>query len=339
MASSGNSSFCFWVVSPKDGSIRRIKLTSLRVMGILLFLVAVVGGALYLASDYSTLQLKRAQDFFALKQLNKERDNLYKTNRVLTRRVRELETTKDKVVSYEKDIRQRMAELLSVLRIAESFGVVDQDELRKLEGSQLSKGAMGGGVDIECNQGQKNCFGVRNSSFDAGVANDLFSLNKYRIGRGNSENLAKTLERCVTLLRSLPVGIPVRGQLTSRFGVRRSPFSGRLQLHGGMDWSAPSGTKIIAPADGVVKKVSRDKSYGISIELAHSGTVSTVYGHLSGVKVHVGDKVKRGTVIGLVGSTGRSTGSHLHYELRVRGKAKDPGRMLALGQVLNRAML
>lgn len=123
---------------------------------------------------------------------------------------------------------------------------------------------------------------------------------------------------------------PIRGgRLSSGFGMRRHPVLRKRRMHAGADFAAPRGTPIYATGDGSVKFVGRRGGYGKSIEIRHGYGVTTRYGHMSKYKKGLGrgDKVKRGEVIGYVGSTGRSTGNHVHYEFRVNGKPKNPMRV------------
>ncbi len=125
-------------------------------------------------------------------------------------------------------------------------------------------------------------------------------------------------------LAAIPSIIPSQGFITSRFGHRTSPFTGTRKLHKGLDIAAVIGTKIIAPADGKVVFAQRDGAYGLSVEVDHGNGIITRYAHMSKINVKRGDAVKRGSLIGLVGNTGRSTGAHLHYEVIVNGVHTDP---------------
>jgi murein DD-endopeptidase MepM/ murein hydrolase activator NlpD len=126
-------------------------------------------------------------------------------------------------------------------------------------------------------------------------------------------------------LVSVPSQKPVQdSRYTSFFGVRVDPFRGTAAMHPGLDMAAPTGTPVYATADGTVGRAERAGGYGNLVQLEHGKGLETRYGHLSQILVHDGQSVHRGDVIGLVGSTGRSTGSHLHYEVRIDGRAVNP---------------
>lgn len=124
---------------------------------------------------------------------------------------------------------------------------------------------------------------------------------------------------------SIPSARPVEAMsLTSGYGVRSDPFRQGAAMHAGIDLAGPLGTPIYATADGIVSYASWMRGYGNLIEIAHGKAVETRYGHLSKIFVKNNMRVKRGQLIGLMGSTGRSTGSHLHYEVRLDGRAVNP---------------
>lgn len=113
-------------------------------------------------------------------------------------------------------------------------------------------------------------------------------------------------------------------KLTSSFGVRSDPFHGSVAMHAGVDIPGPVGTPVYATADGVVGRSGRAGGYGNLVTVNHGKGIETRYGHLSKILVASNTRVRRGQLIGLMGSTGRSTGSHLHYEVRVDGAAVNP---------------
>ncbi len=127
-----------------------------------------------------------------------------------------------------------------------------------------------------------------------------------------------------TLLTATPSIKPTKGWFTSRFGYRLDPFTNHPHMHAGVDMAAPPGTPVFAPADGVVSYVGYESGYGKLVSIDHGYGVVTRYGHNSRVFVEQGQKVRRWDAISAVGTTGRSTGAHLHYEVRIHGIAVDP---------------
>ena len=125
-------------------------------------------------------------------------------------------------------------------------------------------------------------------------------------------------------LNRTPRGMPTRGRVTSRYGSRRHPLTGRTQMHEGIDLGAPTGTPIVATADGVVKFSGLRGGYGRTVIIDHGYGFQTLYGHASKLVVRSGQRVKHGQVIAYVGSSGVSTGSHLHYEVHVSGRPVNP---------------
>ena len=143
--------------------------------------------------------------------------------------------------------------------------------------------------------------------------------------RGESLTLlVDSLEEKSHKLASMPSVWPAKGWLTSRFGARVSPFTGRRQLHAGIDIAARAGTPILAPARGRVSSVGSRGPLGNSLVIDHGYGLKTFYGHTKDIFVKVGDTVERGQRVASIGSSGRSTGPHLHYAIHVNGKARDP---------------
>jgi murein DD-endopeptidase MepM/ murein hydrolase activator NlpD len=157
---------------------------------------------------------------------------------------------------------------------------------------------------------------------------DPFERQLYRIqiARAQMDKLNRTMAL-------VPYRKPVVGEVefTSGFGVRSDPFLGRPAMHTGLDFRAATGDPIRATANGKVSTAGWAGGYGQMVEVDHGNGLATRYGHMSKILVKVGDPIKIGQVIGLVGSTGRSTGSHLHYETRIDGEAVDPQKFLRAG--------
>jgi murein DD-endopeptidase MepM/ murein hydrolase activator NlpD len=142
------------------------------------------------------------------------------------------------------------------------------------------------------------------------------------------DQLGAAFDDRIRQLAATPNTMPVEGWFSHGYGWRKDPFTGQREFHRGMDIVAHANTKIVAPADGVVSRSGRYSDYGLSIDIAHGHGFVTRYAHMNKALVKPGDRVRRGDVIGLVGSTGRSTGPHLHYEVFVDGRRVNPWKYL-----------
>lgn len=137
------------------------------------------------------------------------------------------------------------------------------------------------------------------------------------------------MEAMERALAGIPTSMPASVMLmSSDFGYRSDPFTGGGAMHSGLDFKGPIGTEILAAADGLVTSAGWQGGYGKCIEITHANGLVTRYAHLSGMDVTVGQSIKRGVQIGRMGSTGRSTGSHLHFEVRMNGQAINPMKFL-----------
>jgi murein DD-endopeptidase MepM/ murein hydrolase activator NlpD len=161
---------------------------------------------------------------------------------------------------------------------------------------------------------------------------DLHKLSREaEVEKVSLQRLEGLLEGRQEQLACTPSILPARGWLTSGFGYRISPFTGTIQMHEGIDIANAVGSPIAAPADGLVVKVGREYGYGKVLTIKHGYGIDTRYGHLHKIHVKIGQKVKRGTLIGEIGSTGRSTGPHLHYEVRINNVPVDPRKYILFG--------
>ncbi|MDT0574599.1 M23 family metallopeptidase [Croceicoccus sp. F390] len=133
--------------------------------------------------------------------------------------------------------------------------------------------------------------------------------------------VAGTMQAAVSIPSRLPVE---NARFSSSFGSRVHPVTGQRKNHHGLDMAAPTGTPIYATADGTVEMAKWYGGYGNYVQIGHGGATQTRYGHMSEYSVSAGQQVKKGDLIGFVGSTGRSTGPHLHYEVRIAGEPVDP---------------
>ncbi|MGV3624306.1 MAG: M23 family metallopeptidase [Archangium sp.] len=131
-----------------------------------------------------------------------------------------------------------------------------------------------------------------------------------------------------SMLASVPSVWPVRGWVTSDFGSRLDPYTSERVMHSGLDIAGPHGKEVVAPSDGTVVFAGLEGGYGNVIVIDHGYGIKTRYGHLAAIKVKAGERIKRGDTIANMGNTGRSTGPHLHYEVRVNGIAQNPRKFI-----------
>jgi murein DD-endopeptidase MepM/ murein hydrolase activator NlpD len=161
------------------------------------------------------------------------------------------------------------------------------------------------------------------------------------VGGGEFSQKLRSLEATLTrharltaLLPSVPLLAPLGGayEVTSHFGARNDPFHGRAAWHAGIDLRNDYSSEVQATADGQITLAGWNGAYGLTIEIDHGNGLSSRYAHLSDLRVREGQMVVQGQAVGRMGSTGRSTGAHLHYEIRIDGRAVDPARFLRAGE-------
>jgi murein DD-endopeptidase MepM/ murein hydrolase activator NlpD len=178
--------------------------------------------------------------------------------------------------------------------------------------------------------------GVGGPAVDAEPADSLASLQReveglrreIELRRVSQEELQGFLNDQRSLLGARPSGWPVKGWVTSDFGVRRDPFDGQRRMHEGLDISTRTGTPVRATAGGIVREVGVEPGYGMLVVIDHGYGISTAFGHNSRILVKVGQRVRRGDLIANAGNTGRSSGPHVHYEVRLNGVPVNPNKYL-----------
>ncbi len=269
---------------------------------------------------YLNKQLRETQFASPEKTQVTANETLPEIDETLERKVQLLAEEFIRIRTYENRLRERIQTLESVL-----------DTAIDLEGAPLPINELtdGNKPDEE--------LGMGGGDFSTSPLFSSYpSLQDTKASKASA--LLSTLERLdvyIDTLSNLPLGSPVMGRVSSRFGTRRSPFTGRRQPHHGFDISVRRKTVVRATADGVVLKAGRKGAYGRTVIIDHGGKIETLYGHLSSISVKAGDRVCRGQAIGKVGSTGRSTGPHVHYEVRVAGRPRDPEPFIYLSSLLN----
>lgn len=194
------------------------------------------------------------------------------------------------------------------------------DAMEKLPAAVRSR-AMGGGTPDSAALLPSSAFGSIDSTF--GVMRDVLGAIESRL------NIVRTgVERRQALAAATPSIWPVAGWLSSAYGTRRDPFTGGRDFHPGLDISTRKGQPVQATADGTVTTASYTGNYGNLVVIDHGFGITTRYGHMSRFGVTPGQRVMRGDIVGFVGSTGRSTSPHLHYEVLVNGRLTNPLKLL-----------
>ncbi|MGD0625239.1 MAG: M23 family metallopeptidase [Thermodesulfobacteriota bacterium] len=215
------------------------------------------------------------------------------------------------------------------------LALYEVDELKKLrKDSQLvrrngnSLGTKDALQEAACFREEQICFfESERPPLLSRLQHDLLVLRKEAFrAEQHLKGLQQFLQSKKAILLSTPFLWPVWGRISSKFGdTRLSAYSGGTRPHKGVDIAAPLGTPIVAPSDGVVSFVGQELDVGRLIFIDHGHGFTTMYGHLNKAFVHRGDKVRKGQTIGAVGASGKCTGPHLHYEVRLQGKQVNPG--------------
>ena len=213
-------------------------------------------------------------------------------------------------------LRNRIAVLQEEKAVLLDTAVADLDQKSKVIESILSSV----GVDIKVQVSKENSGGPFVSS-----AGDI----------GNK--LILRTDQYLDTIQNVPLGAPVPGVLTSRFGWRNDPINDKRSYHRGVDIRGKKGSDVKATANGIVKLENYDRGNGRYVLIDHGNGFITKYAHLKKSLVKKGDTVKRGQVIGLVGSTGRSTGPHVHYEIHYDNKIVNPTRFVRIARYLKRS--
>jgi murein DD-endopeptidase MepM/ murein hydrolase activator NlpD len=147
------------------------------------------------------------------------------------------------------------------------------------------------------------------------------------------DGLLQQVDDHLKTIRAIPLGRPVSGKISSRFGKRTDPVNKKKAIHEGVDIKGKRGDRILATASGKVIKAMKNGGYGNYVEIDHGNGYITVYGHMQNYLVKKGERIKQGQVIGQVGSTGRSTGPHLHYEIQLNKKPIDPAKFMKVADI------
>jgi len=291
-------------------TIKQIHCSRKKLIGLFSLLFACVCVLGYIFFDYLILH-KSISDKKAI-----ERDLALQTEEVLHQREQIQE-----FASEINDLKQRLVKLDEFEKQIRIIANIDHSE----NGDGLF--GVGGSAPEDLNPNIE--LAQRHQRLIKDMHQQVSQLNKATDNQKEDfESLLDKLEAQKNLLAHTPTIRPVSGWVTSGFGYRQSPFTGKKEFHKGMDIANRKGTEILAPADGVVSFVGPQGFYGELIVIDHGHGITTRYAHLDRVFFKRGDRVVRGKTIALMGNTGRSTGPHLHYEIRLNGVPVNPSKYI-----------
>jgi hypothetical protein len=236
--------------------------------------------------------------------------NLTTENQVLSAKLGDLEST----VTHLKGEMSKIIGQDEKIRLVFDFPPIDSDVREVGIGGEIATEPV-----VNSELGQRTWL----------VQEDIEKIRRQlKLENASTEELLGMVRDRKSLLDHMPTINPCEGFVSRGFGMHNDPFTGSYQLHKGIDIAAPKGTPVSTTADGVVASTTYQSGLGNLIVIDHGNGYSTYYGHLSKIMVAPGHKVNRGEVIGLVGSTGYSTGPHLHYEVHENGRAVNPSKFI-----------
>jgi murein DD-endopeptidase MepM/ murein hydrolase activator NlpD len=293
------NSYTLIVVPNASSGLHKVQVPLWALYSVCAVAIAVFVGGVSLGFHYARMAL-RTSDY---EQLLVENTSLKVENRNLEVSTRQLNT---KIRTLE-DLSEQIQEMMQTDVWNERLGLLDS-------------GGLGGAIEDYPTSAMIMGLNIRDT---IEIARDrTLELE------GQLRFVENLVERRNGQLELTPSIWPVSGPIRSGYGRRRDPFTGESELHRGLDIAALYGTAVRAPANGRVMFAARQAAYGNLIVVDHGGGITTRYGHLSRFEVKVGDSVRKGDLIGYVGSTGRSTGPHLHYEVRLDERTVNPRNYL-----------
>ncbi|HEX7535241.1 MAG TPA: M23 family metallopeptidase [Syntrophales bacterium] len=295
--------YTFLIIPKKKSSAKRLTLSNKVLKGIAFCIMAVILASMYTYYDY--IRIKR--DKIELERLR--------------RQTREQKVQIDELAEKVNNFAIRMEELS---QLDKNIRTIANVEDKRYKGQILG---IGGSISDETKIRAHAETDER--MVIAKVDQNLDQLSKDAVEQKNSfHELFKFLKKQKSILAATPSIWPVQGWVTSEFGFRSSPIGGGREFHKGIDIATRMGVHVVAPADGLVSEIAYDRDVGHMVKIDHGYGMTSWYGHLLRTAVNQGNMVKRGDVIGYVGNSGRSTGSHLHYSLILNGIPINPRKYL-----------
>ena len=359
-------SFTLWLV-PTDGQIRRVRFSLGKLVAVAIICGGTLGGAMFLVGDYARIQLLRAKSYISLRLAERERQHLETANQVLQDRLRDFQEQHVEVLTVQKDIKAQLEGLRAIVRASESMGIIAPPAKAKpriastgpagnsavaakaASNSAATAKKDSGTTAVVSESAAKDHPGLGGAESDRspmysayssspkakplGSASQLPGVFKKNTAGDSGEGMLPILKEARELIQRLhkaPLYLPSASEVLSGFGYRESPFGDGVKFHEGLDFCLPYKSDVVSAGAGVVSEVKNHPTYGLMIDIDHDTGVTTRYAHLHSAFVKVGQSVIAGDRIGLSGSSGRSTGPHLHYEVRVRDVPIDPRRVFAL---------
>ncbi len=295
-----------WFHSGATSDIREFSIHK-AVLGIVFFIaLAAVTGATFIGVDYFRLKNISFHTIALNRTIIEQNDEIKSQRGQIQSFAGEIEVLKKQVDNLSK-FEDKVRLIADIKQTSDSSGLIGIGSIPSDE------------LDPDLPLEQKHTNLMREMHQQVGQTN--FAAKKQAL---DFEDLIKLLETKRNLLASTPSIRPVDGWVTSKFGYRTSPFTGKKEFHSGLDISNKSGTKIVATANGRVSYAAGKMYIGNMITIDHGFGRVTKYGHLKKILVKTGQEIKRGDVIALLGNTGRSTGPHVHYEVRINGTPVNP---------------
>lgn len=293
--------FTFMIIPNRKSGVKKISVPKTLVRNVLIAFVLIILVTLYVVYDYASIKRDRAE-LARLRQQTKEQ----------TQQFRELAMKIETFAGRMEELRQ----------VDKKIRTLAYETNR---GKKFPLGIGGSDNDIKI----KSLLEQDQQKLIAGLHKGIAKLNEDAGDQEKSfDELLSFLNEQKSIMACTPSVWPVKGWVTSEFGARQSPFRSGVEFHKGLDISTRFGNAIIAPADGIVTMSVYDSEDGNFVKIDHGRGLSTGFAHLSKRIVGEGKRVKRGDIIGYVGDTGRSTGSHLHYAVFVNGMPVNPRKYL-----------
>lgn len=297
-----NNFYTFLIIPQKKGPPKKITVSRRLVKNLLVLSAFAFIASIYFALDYASIKRDKAE-VLSLRELT---ENQKVEIDKMTEKIGQFEQKMADLQQFDEKIRLLAQEMNKKTRIALKPSTrKNLAEVLGVGGPIPEDEAQGAGVD-RMNQHMDRLLE------EAGYREESF------------RDLLEFLKKQKSILAYTPSIWPVRGWVTSEFGFRKSPFTGRREFHKGMDIAAKLGKEVVAPADGIVASVDREQGMGNTVQISHTNGLATAYGHLLKCAVRKGQVIRKGDIIGYVGNSGRSTGSHLHYTVLLNGVPVNP---------------